>query len=124
MPEPLGIDNVFVEVTDLDEGVAWYERAAGLRAKVRTPDMAVLDVGGDVAGVVLVRAGAVTPAKLWFEVADATAVAAELGTTTFSIPTGVTTEIADPWGNRIGFTDYSRRPELARTAASPAAAAL
>ncbi len=114
MPEPRGIDNVFVGVADLDEGVAWYERVAGLGVKLRTPDMAVLDVGGDVAGVVLVRTESRSPVKLWLEVADATSVAAGLGTTTFPIGTGLTTEVADPWGNVIGFTDYSRRPELAR----------
>lgn len=114
MPEPRGIDNVFVEVADLDDGVAWYERVAGLRLKLRTPDMAVLDVGGDVAGVVLVRSESVTPARLWFEVGDAAAVAAELSTATFPIPTGLTTRISDPWGNEIGFTDYTLRPELAR----------
>ncbi len=28
--------------------------------------------------------------------------------------TGWTVEIADPWGNVIGFTDRSKRPELGR----------
>ncbi len=116
MPEPRGIDNVFVGVGDLEAGVAWYRDVAGLAVKVRAPGMAVLDVGGDVAGVVLAEADPVSPTKLWFEVADATAVAvaAELGTTTFGIGTGLTTELRDPWGNTVGFTDYSGRPELAR----------
>nr|WP_300149975.1 hypothetical protein [Propionicimonas sp.] len=94
--------------------MAWYERVAGLRVTLRTPDLAVLDVGGDVAGVVLVRSESVTPARLWFEVADAAAVAREVGTTTFPIPTGLTAEVVDPWGNKVGFTDYTLRPELAR----------
>lgn len=32
----------------------------------------------------------------------------------FSTSTGWTVEIADPWGNVLGFTDYLKRPELAR----------
>ena len=32
----------------------------------------------------------------------------------FPVATGWTVEIADPWGNVIGFTDYGKRPELAR----------
>ncbi|MDR6199642.1 putative enzyme related to lactoylglutathione lyase [Microbacterium sp. SORGH_AS428] len=115
MPEPRGIDNVFVEVGDLDEAVGWYERVVGLTLKVRTPDMAVLDVGGDVAGIVLSSADQVSPTKVWFEVADARDAATELGVQTFPIPTGLTAEVVDPWGNRIGFTDYTARPDLARS---------
>jgi hypothetical protein len=32
----------------------------------------------------------------------------------FPVATGWTVEIADPWGNVIGFTDYGKRPELGR----------
>ena len=65
---------------------------------------------------------------LWLEVADARAAAAELAAAgvrllapPFRIPTGYTVEVANPWGNVIGLTDYALRPDLARTAAgSPA----
>jgi predicted enzyme related to lactoylglutathione lyase len=114
VPEPRGIDNVFVEVGDLEAAVDWYERVAGVKVKLRTPAMAVLDVGGDVAGVVLTRSEAVVPVTVWFEVEDASAVASELGQAAFPIATGLTVQVADPWGNRIGFTDYTLRPEFAR----------
>jgi predicted enzyme related to lactoylglutathione lyase len=114
MPEPRGIDNVFIEVGDLDEAVAWYERIVGLTLKVRAQGMAVLDVGGDVAGIVLSSADPVSPTKVWVEVADAKDAASELGVPTFPIATGLTAEVVDPWGNRIGFTDYTARPDLAR----------
>jgi predicted enzyme related to lactoylglutathione lyase len=32
----------------------------------------------------------------------------------FPIPTGWVVEVADPWGNVIGLTDYTGRPELGR----------
>jgi hypothetical protein len=32
----------------------------------------------------------------------------------FAVATGWTVELADPWGNVLGFTDYTKRPELGR----------
>jgi predicted enzyme related to lactoylglutathione lyase len=32
----------------------------------------------------------------------------------FEIPTGWTVEIADPWGNVVGLTDYVKAPAMAR----------
>jgi predicted enzyme related to lactoylglutathione lyase len=32
----------------------------------------------------------------------------------FQIPTGWAFEIRDPWGNVLGFTDYTSKPELGR----------
>lgn len=34
----------------------------------------------------------------------------------FQVATGWTVEVADPWGNVIGFTDYTRMPERGRPA--------
>jgi predicted enzyme related to lactoylglutathione lyase len=60
---------------------------------------------------------------VWLEVPDARAAARELTgagiallDAPFSVSTGWTVEVADPWGNVLGFTDYSKRPELARRA--------
>jgi len=33
----------------------------------------------------------------------------------FPVATGWTVEIADPWGNIIGFTDYAKAPERGRS---------
>ncbi|EPH45275.1 hypothetical protein STRAU_1674 [Streptomyces aurantiacus JA 4570] len=59
--------------------------------------------------------------RFWLEVRDARAKARALAaagipalTEPFSGATGWTVEITDPWGNVVGFTDYSKRPELAR----------
>jgi hypothetical protein len=32
----------------------------------------------------------------------------------FELQTGWTVELADPWGNVVGLTDYTKRPELGR----------
>jgi predicted enzyme related to lactoylglutathione lyase len=36
------------------------------------------------------------------------------------IPTGWVVEVADPWGNVLGFTDYCGHPDLARPEAGRA----
>ncbi|WP_373304345.1 VOC family protein, partial [Streptomyces anandii] len=59
--------------------------------------------------------------RVWLEVADARAAARELTASgivlldqPFAVATGWSVEIADPWGNVLGFTDYTKRPELGR----------
>jgi predicted enzyme related to lactoylglutathione lyase len=121
----LGIDNVFVPVGDLARAVEFYRDVVGLPVAKRFDGM----------GMVLFRIGDETPGlgvgatdapnvgaqKIWFEVPDARAAATELaahGVTPapapFLIPTGWAFEITDPWGNTIGFTDYTVQPDLGR----------
>lgn len=94
----------------------------------------------DEAGIALLKVGKETPglllrleeelgprpplwasARVWLEVRDARATADALASAgirplapVFPVATGWTVEIADPWGNVIGFTDYGKRPELGR----------
>ncbi|MFG3018291.1 VOC family protein [Streptomyces sp. NPDC048254] len=129
--ELLGFDNVLFPVGDLADAVAFYERA-GFTVGFRFDEggIALLKVGGETPGILL-RAeaglGRRTPVwaapRLWLEVPDARAAAGQLAEAgiavldaPFSVATGWTVEIADPWGNVLGFTDYSKRPELARRA--------
>lgn len=121
MPELLGIDNVLFAVRELDPAVAFYE-TCGFTVKFNIPQMqmALLAIGREEPGL-LIRVGEGGPGKLWVEVKDANAVAAELSaagipTNRLEIATGITVEAADPSGNVIGFADYSRRPEMARKA--------
>ncbi|MET8854768.1 VOC family protein [Streptomyces sp. NPDC004579] len=129
--ELLGIDNTLLPVGDLGEAVGFYERAGFLSAfRLDEAGIAVLKVGKETPGVLLRLDGELshrpppwaTP-RLWVEVPDARAAARSLAAAgiaaldePFSGATGWTVEIADPWGNVIGFTDYSKRPELARGA--------
>jgi predicted enzyme related to lactoylglutathione lyase len=127
--ELLGFDNVLLPVGDLGEAVAFYERA-GFTVGFRLDEagIALLKVGAETPGILL-RAeeglGRRPPhwpsPRVWLEVPDARAAARELAAA--GIPpldeitqgvTGWTVEIADPWGNLLGFTDYTKRPALAR----------
>jgi len=121
----LGVDNVFLPVGDLTQAVTFYQDTLGLPVAKRFDEM----------GMVLFRIGEETPGlgvgvtespttggqKVWFEVPDARAAAEELSAKgvvplphPFPIPTGWAFEVRDPWGNVIGFTDYTAKPELGR----------
>ncbi|MFG2522794.1 VOC family protein [Streptomyces sp. NPDC048527] len=128
--ELLGFDNVLFPVGDLGEAVSFYERA-GFHVKFRLDEagIALLEAGKETPGVLL-RAeedfGHRPPPwpgpRVWLEVRDAKAAARALVGAgippidpPFSTSTGYVVEIADPWGNVIGLTDYLKRPELARS---------
>lgn len=129
--ELLGFDNVLLPVGDLAEAVAFYERA-GFTVGFRFDEggLALLKVGGETPGILLrveEELGHRPPpwhsVRLWLEVPDARMAAEKLAAAgiasldaPFSVATGWTVEVADPWGNVIGLTDYSKRPELARRA--------
>ncbi|MGQ4432929.1 MULTISPECIES: VOC family protein [unclassified Streptomyces] len=127
--ELLGFDNVLLPVGDLGEAVGFYERA-GFTVGFRLDEagIALLKVGGETPGVLLRQEEGLghrpppwPSPRVWLEVPDArraaqhlTAAGVALLDPPFSVATGWTVEIADPWGNVLGFTDYSKRPELAR----------
>ncbi|MET9735504.1 VOC family protein [Streptomyces sp. NPDC006458] len=127
--ELLGFDNVLLPVGQLGEAVEFYERA-GFTVGFRLDEagIALLKVGGETPGILLRQEEALghrpppwPPVRLWLEVPDVRAAARALRGAgvalldePFSMATGWTVEIADPWGNVIGFTDYSKRPELGR----------
>ncbi|MFJ8634361.1 VOC family protein [Streptomyces sp. NPDC093568] len=127
--ELLGFDNVLLPVGDLAEAVGFYERAGfAVGFRLDEAGIALLKVGGETPGLLLRQEEAVShrpppwhSARVWLEVPDARAAARTLGNAgvepldaPFSGATGWTVEIADPWGNVIGLTDYSKRPELGR----------
>ncbi|MFF8725370.1 VOC family protein [Streptomyces sp. NPDC015171] len=127
--ELLGFDNVLLPVGDLGEAVSFYERA-GFAVGFRFDEagIALLKVGGETPGVLL-RAeeglGHRSPhwpsARVWLEVPDARVAARRLAAAGIEpldeicqAATGWAVEIADPWGNILGFTDYTKRPALGR----------
>ncbi|MEU6479519.1 VOC family protein [Streptomyces sp. NPDC047017] len=127
--ELLGFDNVLLAVGDLGEAVRFYERAGfAVAFRLDEAGIALLKVGGETPGILLRKEEALghrpppwhTP-RLWLEVPDARAAARALaaaGITPLDEPSAVATgwavEIADPWGNVLGLTDYTKRPELGR----------
>jgi predicted enzyme related to lactoylglutathione lyase len=127
--ELLGFDNVLLPVGDLGEAVAFYGRA-GFPVGFRLDEagIALLTVGGETPGLLLRheeglghRPPSWPGGRVWLEVRDAWAAAGSLRDAgiglldePFPVATGWTVEFADPWGNVVGLTDYSRRPALAR----------
>ncbi|MGV9994137.1 VOC family protein [Streptomyces sp. NPDC003374] len=127
--ELLGFDNVLLSVGDLGEAVGFYGRA-GFEVAFRLDEagIALLKVGGETPGLLLRQEEALghrpppwAAPRVWLEVADARAAARALAAAgvalldePFAVATGWTVEIADPWGNVIGLTDYRKRPELGR----------
>ncbi|MEX3103620.1 VOC family protein [Streptomyces sp. ST1015] len=127
--ELLGFDNVLLPVGNLAEAVGFYERA-GFAVGFRFDEggLASLKVGRETPGILLREEEALGHrpppwgcARVWMEVPDARAAARRLAAAGVaaidepaSVATGWTVEIADPWGNVVGFTDYTKRPELAR----------
>ncbi|MGC0329942.1 putative enzyme related to lactoylglutathione lyase [Streptomyces sp. SAI-170] len=127
--ELLGFDNVLLPVGHLGEAVAFYERAGfAVGFRIDEAGIASLKVGGETPGILLRvedELGHRPPpwhsAQVWLEVPDARVAARALRAAGIvpldepaSVATGWTVEIADPWGNVIGFTDYTKRPELGR----------
>ncbi|MFF4135739.1 VOC family protein [Streptomyces mirabilis] len=127
--ELLGFDNVLLPVGNLGAAVEFYGRA-GIAVAFRLDEagIALLKVGKETPGLLLRLEEELGPrpplwasARVWLEVRDARATADALASAgirplapVFPVATGWTVEIADPWGNVIGFTDYGKRPELGR----------
>src|SRR4029450_6519748 len=124
----LGLDNVLLDVGDLEAAKGFYGGRLGLGLKFDFPDAGVVGfrLGDEEAGLV-VRAGDVAPGpprsspRLWLGGAGARAAGktlAEAGVALLGEPrelrTGWLVEVADPWGNGGGPTDYLPAPERAR----------
>jgi predicted enzyme related to lactoylglutathione lyase len=130
MVEVLGIDNVLLDVGNLEVARGFYGGRLGLGVKFDFPEAGVVGFRlGDEEPGLLVRAGDVplgpprSSPRLWLEVPDARAAGAALaaaGVTLLGAPrelrTGWAVEVADPWGNVVGLTDYRNAPERARRA--------
>ena len=124
----LGLDNVLFAVGDLAAARAFYEDRLGLKVKFAAPEHGIIGyaLGSEEPGLVirqevLTESGPRETPKVWLEVADARAAAEILVGAgvlplagPFEIPTGWTVEVADPWGNIVGLTDYVKAPTMAR----------
>jgi catechol 2,3-dioxygenase-like lactoylglutathione lyase family enzyme len=117
----LGVDNILVGVGDLARAKEFYGGVLGLREKFSTAELTLFAIGEERPGL-LVRLQDTGPGsmRVWLEVPDARAVAAELGIEPFEVFTGWTVEVPDPWGNVIGLTDYAKQPHLSRHATGEA----
>jgi predicted enzyme related to lactoylglutathione lyase len=129
--EVLGVDNIMFAVGDLNQARAFYESKLGLEVKFALPQAGIVGyrLGPEEPGLLIRAQEGLEPTmprdtpRLWLEVADARATAATLAdagitplAAPFEINTGWVVEIGDPWGNVLGFTDYSKDPARGRRA--------
>ncbi|GCE50525.1 putative enzyme related to lactoylglutathione lyase [Thermosporothrix hazakensis] len=126
----LGVDNILFAIGDLTQARAFYEKGLGFPVKFVIAEAGVIayQLGKEEPGLLL-RVQDIDPApprttpRVWLEVADARAAARQLEATgipllkePWEVSTGWIVEIADPWGNVIGLTDYLKAPQKARKA--------
>jgi hypothetical protein len=122
--EVWGIDNALLDIGDLAAARTHYA-ALGLLERFVLPEAGIVIymVGDERPGLMLrarqdIAEKPAAGARIWLEVADARASAAEIPLAPlgepFQVRTGWAVEYADPWGNVVGLTDYTREPTLAR----------
>src|ERR671937_122659 len=124
----LGVDNIMLAVGNLEEARSFYESTLGLPVKFAVPQAGVVGyrLGPEEPGL-MIRVQALAPSpprdtpRIWLEVKDARAAAAALrekGASVLGEPmeilTGWAVELADPWGNVFGLTDYVKDPAKGR----------
>jgi catechol 2,3-dioxygenase-like lactoylglutathione lyase family enzyme len=110
----LGVDNVLFSVGDLDGAVEFYT-GLGLPLVFRHGEIALFRLGPEAPGLLVRREDAAGGGRVWLEVPDVRALSTV--ERPFPVATGWTVEVADPWGNVVGFTDYTTMPERGRPAA-------
>lgn len=113
-------DNFFLPAADLELGRTFYQNVLGLSIKFDFSQHGLLafNVGDEEPALILRSHPGVKPSIL-FEVDDVRAAYTELKargahflSEPYEIQTGLAAEFEDPFGNRFGITDYSKRPEL------------
>jgi predicted enzyme related to lactoylglutathione lyase len=124
----LGVDNIIFTVGDLNTAVSFYEKL-GFPVKFRLDalDICVMSIGFELPGLVLKRADNFVPAskeetaRFWVEVPDTQKSLLELKKIgikpirePLNLPTGLLVEVADPWGNIVGFMDHLFMPQTGR----------
>lgn len=128
----LGVDNVLFAVGDFVQARRFYSDILGLPEAFAFPEAGIVGykLGGEEPGLLLRHSPDLDPGpplatpRLWLEVPDAHAAEAALHSRGVDpigpvreLRTGFVIEIADPWGNVIGLTDYTLAPAMARDSA-------
>lgn len=113
-------DNFFLPVRDLEKAKDYYQNSLGLSIKFDFSDMgmAAFKIGDQEPAIILkdVKKFPDTKPTIWFVVDDVKQEFEKLknkGITflsePFEIHTGIAVEFEDPFGNRLGITDYSKK---------------
>ena len=110
-------DNFFLPATDLEAGRRFYQDGLGLAVKFDFPDrkMLAFRVGTEEPAIILNGNPGAKPV-IWFVVADVDqeyqrlqAKGIQFLSKPFPIKTGKAVEFEDPYGNRLGITDYNQK---------------
>jgi catechol-2,3-dioxygenase len=105
----VGMNHVALEVGNLEEALAFYERIFDFELRGRVPGMAFIDMGDQFIAL-SERTGA--PADqarhLGLVVDDASAVRQALEEAGAEVLPGHGLDLRDPWGNRIQVVEYGR----------------
>jgi len=114
------VDNFFLPVADLEKAKNFYQKSLGLSIKFIFSDkgMTAFQVGSQEPAIILKDLKIFPDAKptIWFVVDDVKQEFEKLKkkgvkfiSEPFQIPTGLGVEFEDPFGNRWGITDYSKK---------------
>jgi predicted enzyme related to lactoylglutathione lyase len=112
-------DNFFLPSSDLKKGKAFYQDLLGLSVKFDFSSMGMIafKVGDNEPAIILKDTGKFPEAKpaIWFVVDSVreeykrlSAKGLKFLSEPFPIHTGMAVEFEDPFGNRLGLTDYSK----------------
>jgi len=112
-------DNFFLPVDNMEEAKRYYEGLLGLKMKFDFSDigMTAFNIGDEEPAIILKDKSKFKDLKptIWFEVDDVMAKYKEMKekgivflSEPFEIKTGYAVEFEDPFGNRLGITDYNK----------------
>lgn len=113
-------DNYFLPADNLEKAKDFYKNQLGLDVKFDFSDkgMVAFKVGKNEPAIIITAMKNAKPA-IWFTVEDVLEAYEELKqkgiqfiSEPYEIMTGLAVEFTDPFGNRLGLTDYSKMPQL------------
>ena len=113
-------DNYFLPVDNMEEAKEYYNGALGLELKFdfSANGMIAYKVGNEEPAIILKDSSKFIDVKptIWFVVEDVISEYTKLKekgvnfiSEPFEIRTGLSVEFEDPFGNRLGITDYSKQ---------------
>lgn len=113
-------DNFFLPASDLEKGKEFYQNILGLSSKFDFSErgFVAFRVGNQEPAIILKDTNKFPNTKptIWFVVDDVQKEYEKLKakglsflSEPYQIPTGLSVEFEDPFGNRLGITDYSKK---------------
>lgn len=113
-------DNFFLPADNLDKAKEFYQNKLGLDIKFDFSErgMVAFKVGDNEPAIILRKAEKVKPSIIFVvnSVKEAHEQLKQKGieflSEPFEIPTGLLVEFVDPFGNKFGLTDYSKKPKV------------